>query len=105
MLVYCERKTLLAGWFGLAETNKRTGCLAEPVGHSIEHYPIGGTINNETFPFAGKQIIGSCIRPSGDASSGVVELEDWGYRSCHARARNKESAQKLCTLIPIDLVL
>jgi len=25
VLVYCERKTLLAGWFGLAETNKRTG--------------------------------------------------------------------------------
>jgi len=24
VLVYCERKTLLAGWFGLAETNKRT---------------------------------------------------------------------------------
>jgi len=23
VLVYCERKTLLAGWFGLAETNKR----------------------------------------------------------------------------------
>ena len=26
MLVCCERKTLLAGWFGLAETNIRTGC-------------------------------------------------------------------------------
>jgi len=25
VLVFCERKTLLAGWFGLAETNKRTG--------------------------------------------------------------------------------
>ena len=25
VLVYCERKTLLAGWFGLVETNKRTG--------------------------------------------------------------------------------
>jgi hypothetical protein len=25
VLVYCERKTLLADWFGLAETNKRTG--------------------------------------------------------------------------------
>jgi len=25
VLVCCERKTLLAGWFGLAETNKRTG--------------------------------------------------------------------------------
>jgi len=25
VLVICERKTLLAGWFGLAETNKRTG--------------------------------------------------------------------------------
>ena len=24
---YCERKTLLADWFGLAETNKRTGWL------------------------------------------------------------------------------
>ena len=22
VLVFCERKTLLAGWFGLAETNK-----------------------------------------------------------------------------------
>ena len=28
MLVYCERKTLLAGWFGLAETNKRTGRMS-----------------------------------------------------------------------------
>ena len=27
VLVFCERKTLLAGWFGLAETNKRTGWL------------------------------------------------------------------------------
>jgi len=27
VLVYCERKTLLAGWFGLAETNQRTGRL------------------------------------------------------------------------------
>jgi len=26
VLVFCERKTLLAGWFELAETNKRTGC-------------------------------------------------------------------------------
>jgi len=26
VLVFCERKTLLTGWFGLAETNKRTGC-------------------------------------------------------------------------------
>ena len=26
VLVFCERKTLLAGWFGLAETNERTGC-------------------------------------------------------------------------------
>ena len=25
VLVCCERKTLLAGWFGLAETNERTG--------------------------------------------------------------------------------
>ena len=25
VLVFCERKTLLAGWFGLAETNKRIG--------------------------------------------------------------------------------
>ena len=25
VLVFCERKTLLAGWFGLAETDKRTG--------------------------------------------------------------------------------
>jgi len=25
VLVFCERKILLAGWFGLAETNKRTG--------------------------------------------------------------------------------
>jgi len=25
VLVCCERKTLLTGWFGLAETNKRTG--------------------------------------------------------------------------------
>ena len=25
VLVCCERKTLLADWFGLAETNKRTG--------------------------------------------------------------------------------
>jgi len=25
MLIYCERKTLLVGWFELAETNKRTG--------------------------------------------------------------------------------
>jgi len=25
VLVFCERKTLLADWFGLAETNKRTG--------------------------------------------------------------------------------
>ena len=25
VLIFCERKTLLAGWFGLAETNKRTG--------------------------------------------------------------------------------
>jgi len=25
VLVFCERKTLLAGWFGLVETNKRTG--------------------------------------------------------------------------------
>ena len=25
VLVFCEKKTLLAGWFGLAETNKRTG--------------------------------------------------------------------------------
>jgi len=24
VLVFCERKTLLANWFGLAETNKRT---------------------------------------------------------------------------------
>jgi len=24
VLVFCKRKTLLAGWFGLAETNKRT---------------------------------------------------------------------------------
>jgi len=24
VLVFCERKTLLAGWFGLAETNERT---------------------------------------------------------------------------------
>jgi len=24
VLVFCERKTLLDGWFGLAETNKRT---------------------------------------------------------------------------------
>jgi len=28
VLVFCERKTLLAGWFGLAEINKRTGCKA-----------------------------------------------------------------------------
>jgi len=28
VLVFYERKTLLAGWFGLAETNKRTGYLA-----------------------------------------------------------------------------
>ena len=27
VLVYCERKTLFAGWFGLAESNKRTGCI------------------------------------------------------------------------------
>ena len=27
VLVYYERKTLLVGWFRLAETNKRTGCL------------------------------------------------------------------------------
>jgi len=25
VLICCERKTLLAGWFELAETNKRTG--------------------------------------------------------------------------------
>jgi len=25
MLVFCEKKTLLAGWFELAETNQRTG--------------------------------------------------------------------------------
>jgi len=25
VLVYCKRKILLAGWFGLTETNKRTG--------------------------------------------------------------------------------
>jgi len=25
VLVYCERKILLADWFGLAKTNKRTG--------------------------------------------------------------------------------
>ena len=25
VLIYYERKTLLAGWFGLAETNQRTG--------------------------------------------------------------------------------
>jgi len=25
VLIFCERKTLLADWFGLAETNKRTG--------------------------------------------------------------------------------
>ena len=31
VLVFCERKTLLAGWFGLAETNKRTGCLVQLV--------------------------------------------------------------------------
>jgi len=24
VLVWCERKILLAGWFGLAETNQRT---------------------------------------------------------------------------------
>jgi len=24
VLVYCERKTLLTSWFGLAETNRRT---------------------------------------------------------------------------------
>ena len=29
MLVYCERETLLAGWFGLAETNEQTGCICE----------------------------------------------------------------------------
>jgi len=29
VLVFCERKTLLAGWFGLAETNKRTGCIMD----------------------------------------------------------------------------
>jgi len=27
VLVCYERKTPLAGWFGLVETNKRTGCL------------------------------------------------------------------------------
>ena len=27
VLVFCERKTLLTGWFGLAETNKRTGWI------------------------------------------------------------------------------
>ena len=27
VLVFCERKILLAGWFGLAETNKRTCCI------------------------------------------------------------------------------
>jgi len=27
VLICCERKTLLASWFGLAETNKRTGWL------------------------------------------------------------------------------
>ena len=27
VLVYYERKTLLAGWFGLAETNERTDCI------------------------------------------------------------------------------
>jgi len=27
VLIYCERKTLLAGWFTLAETNQRTWCL------------------------------------------------------------------------------
>jgi len=25
VLVLCERKTLFVGWFGLVETNKRTG--------------------------------------------------------------------------------
>jgi len=30
VLVYCERKTLLADWFGLVETNKRTGCKSPP---------------------------------------------------------------------------
>jgi len=29
VLVFCERKILLAGWFGLAETNKRTGLFLE----------------------------------------------------------------------------
>ena len=28
VLIFYERKTLLAGWFGLAKTNKRTGCLS-----------------------------------------------------------------------------
>jgi len=28
MLVYCERKTRLADWFGLAKTNERTGRLS-----------------------------------------------------------------------------
>ena len=27
VLIFCERKTLLAGWFGLTETNKRTSCM------------------------------------------------------------------------------
>jgi len=31
VLVYCERKTLLAGWFGLAETNQRTGWLKKSI--------------------------------------------------------------------------
>ena len=28
VLVHCERKTLLAGWFGLVETNKQTDCIS-----------------------------------------------------------------------------
>ena len=31
VLIFCEKKTLLAGWFGLAETNKRTGWFCSPI--------------------------------------------------------------------------
>ena len=36
VLIYCERKTLLAGWFGLAETNKRTDRLIKSILPSSE---------------------------------------------------------------------
>ena len=41
MLIFYERKILLADWFGLAETNKRTGCTSQSVHTSNTPYGYG----------------------------------------------------------------